>query len=66
MDLDLVGINEAARIVGHGVDWLRELDRRGTLKPATKLANGTRLYARADVERYAVEKQKRERKAVGR
>lgn len=49
----LIGSSEAARILGVSPVWVRHLVRARKL-PATVLANGRRVYYRADVERLAI------------
>lgn len=61
-NLDLISISDAARLSGLSADWLRR--SRTVVQPVMRLADGTRLYSRSDVERFAQERE-RKREARG-
>lgn len=51
---DLLMASEAARILNRSAEGVRYYERTGKL-PAVRTADGTRLFLRSDVERFAVE-----------
>jgi predicted site-specific integrase-resolvase len=55
-DPDLLGPTAAARLAGVSSDAVRVWDRSGKL-PATRTANGMRLFARRDVEAWLIKRE---------
>jgi excisionase family DNA binding protein len=59
VELQIISVGEAARILGRCEATVRNWTRRGILRAQRMAGTGQRLYDRADVERIARERRAR-------